>query len=143
MDWISLIIFLSFVGIVGFLSYVVVNLYFANTKLLGTVGQLIINNKTLSDQLENTSSDNAIENSDGFLKFVSESRDWAFSYIESVQEELNKFVEIVGPVMEYYDKTGRVTNSVHTPSMDKIFGAYNELIKLLPETKNNKENNNE
>ena len=30
----------------------------------------------------------SIENSDGFVKFVSKSRDWAFEYIETVQKDL-------------------------------------------------------
>ena len=68
-----------------------------------------------------------------FLKFVSDSRDWAFTYIEAVQEGLQKFEEQVGPLMALYDKFGRLVDSVHAPAMDQIFLAYTELAKFLPE----------
>jgi hypothetical protein len=38
-----------------------------------------------------------VEESDGFLKFISESRDWAFKYIEDVQEALSEFDAKVSP----------------------------------------------
>lgn len=55
--------------------------------------------------------------SDGFLKFVSESRDWAFSYIDDVQEAIKE--------VDFARKLG---NSELDLAIDK-------LIKLLPEEK--------
>jgi hypothetical protein len=40
---------------------------------------------------------------ESFLNFISESRDWAFDYIETVQSALNKFVAEVDPSIEYFD----------------------------------------
>lgn len=102
---------------------------------------MFLDNQILLGRMEQESASGAIEQTEGFVKFLSESRDWAFEYIETAQSELKKFVEIVGPQMEYYDKYGRVINSVHTPPMDKIFDAYQELVKLLPETITQGENN--
>jgi hypothetical protein len=75
----------------------------------------------------------ALNDNDGFVKFLSESREWAFKYIEDVQETLDKFVGTVGPIMEYYDKYGRVVETPHTRSLDQIHEAYQGLIKILPE----------
>jgi hypothetical protein len=103
--------------------------------------QMFLDNQILLGKIEQHSVSSDIEQTEGFVKFLSESRDWAFQYIETTQSEIKKFVEIVGPQMEYYDKYGRIINSVHTKSMDKIFDSYQELIKLLPETTKQGENN--
>lgn len=34
---------------------------------------------------------NKLEKDDGFLKFISESRDWAFKYIEDVQQAIKEY----------------------------------------------------
>jgi hypothetical protein len=103
--------------------------------------QMFLDNQILLGKIEQHSVSSNIEQTEGFVKFLSESRDWAFQYIETTQSEIKKFVEIVGPQMEYYDKYGRIINSVHTKSMDKIFDAYQELVSLLPETTKQGENN--
>ena len=103
--------------------------------------QMFLDNQILLGKIEQHSVSSDIEQTEGFVKFLSESRDWAFQYIETTQSEIKKFVEIVGPQMEYYDKYGRIINSVHTKSMDKIFDSYQELINLLPETTKQGENN--
>jgi hypothetical protein len=84
--------------------------------------------------------DKDIEHTEGFVRFLSESRDWAFEYIETVQNGLNKFVEDAGPRLEYFDKYGRVVGSPHYPILEDILVAYRELQQLLPE-QDNKENN--
>ena len=63
-----------------------------------------------------------VSQTDGFLTFVSNSRDWAFTYIEDVQESIQSL------------KTA-VENGYPTEEEMK------KLFDLLPE--NNKENNNE
>jgi hypothetical protein len=70
---------------------------------------------------------------ESFLKFISDSREWAFNYIEEVQEGLNKFVKDAGPSIDYFDEYGDVMETPLTPSMKEISKAYKELKKLLPE----------
>jgi hypothetical protein len=72
-----------------------------------------------------------------FLKFVSDSREWAFEYIEEVQIALNNFKEKVEPQIEYFDKYGDVLSNQRPDyeSMKKISQAYKELILILPENK--------
>jgi len=72
--------------------------------------------------------------SEAFLKFVSDSRDWAYQYIDDVQEALNKFITDIEPEIAYFDEYGVVGSAYpHYHSMKKISGAYKELKKLLPE----------
>jgi len=71
---------------------------------------------------------------ENFLKFLSDSRDWAFSYIENVQEGLNKFVADIDQHIAYYDEYGIVAEGTpHDFAMKKISVAYKELKTLLPE----------
>lgn len=83
--------------------------------------------------------DVAIEKTEGFLRFVSDSRDWAFQYIEETQSVITEFVNVVGPAMEYYDKYGRISES---ETMNKIFDAYQKLITVLPENENKQQGEN-
>lgn len=97
------------------------------------LGQTLFDNAILLDQLEQKHSQKDLEQTEGFVKFLSESRDWAFEYIETVQGGLNKFVEVAGPRLEYFDKYGRVVGSPHSEGLEDILAAYRELQKLLPE----------
>jgi hypothetical protein len=63
-----------------------------------------------------------VENTEGFLKFVTQSRDWAFEYIENVQNSISSL-------------KSAVESGYNTEEEMKA------LFDLLP--KNNKENNNE
>ena len=67
------------------------------------------------DKMVQEKDNKSIEQSDGFLKFISESRDWAFDYIESIQGALNT-----------YDK------ALHTKDAKVINDAYKALVDLLP-----------
>lgn len=81
----------------------------------------------------------SFKKNDDFVTFLEESRDMAFTYIETVQDAITKFVEATSPTLEYYDKFGRINE---TKSMNIIFDAYQELVKVLPETENNKQGEN-
>ena len=74
------------------------------------------------------------QSNEDFLKFVSDSRDWAYEYIENVQNSLNKFINDIEPEIAYFDEYGVAGSAYpHYHSMKKISGAYKELKKLLPE----------
>jgi hypothetical protein len=76
----------------------------------------------------------SVEKTDGFLKFISESRDWAFVYIEEVQSVLDKFIKDIEPEIEYFKEYGDVAAmSPNYYSMKKIVECYEELKVLLPE----------
>lgn len=69
-----------------------------------------------------------------FLKFISDSRDWAYTYIDEVQEGLNKFITDIEPEINYFKEYGDLGSMApNYYSMKKISGAYEELKNLLPE----------
>jgi hypothetical protein len=75
-----------------------------------------------------------IEKTEGFLNFVTQSRDWAFQYIEDVQGGLNKFIKDIEPEIEYFKEYGDVISmEPNYYSLKKITESYEELKKLLPE----------
>lgn len=71
---------------------------------------------------------------ENFIKFLSDSRDWAFDYIEEVQSGLQKFISNVEPSIEHFDKFGIVTEGMpHYKDMKVISDNFKQLKKLLPE----------
>jgi hypothetical protein len=103
--------------------------------------QAFIDNQEIAEKIEARHLDKNIEQTEGFVRFLSESIDWAFEYIETVQNGLNSFVENAGPRLEYFDKYGRVVGSPHVEGLEDILAAYRELQKLLPEENKQGENN--
>ena len=85
----------------------------------------------LQDNKEDKTEDQT--HKENFLKFLSDSRDWAYQYIEDVQNGLNRFVNEVEPEISYFDEYGVVGDAYpHYHSMKKISQEYKELKKLLP-----------
>jgi len=71
---------------------------------------------------------------ENFIKFLSDSRDWAYEYIQDIQEGVAYFVNEVEPEIAYFDEYGEVGSAYpHYHSMKKISKAYKELKTLLPE----------
>lgn len=106
-------------------------------EILGKYVESEIQKAIIIEKLEELSKENelkSIENSDGFLKFVSDSREWAFKYIEDVQEAFGKFDKAITADLDYADTYGIL--SMDMPSKDalaRISKAYKELKKMLPE----------
>ena len=110
-------------------------------KLKKDISKLFIENTLLQEYVDLTKSTKTKEDSDesihkeNFIKFLSDSRDWAFSYIESVQKVLTKFVNDVDADVSHFDEYGDAI-SMSRPdysSMKNISKAYKELKTLLPE----------
>lgn len=73
---------------------------------------------------------------ENFIKFLSDSREWAFGYIEEVQNGLKKFISEVEPQLEYYNQYGIVIDGMVPPhdfALKKISKEFEDLKKLLPE----------
>jgi predicted unusual protein kinase regulating ubiquinone biosynthesis (AarF/ABC1/UbiB family) len=74
----------------------------------------------------------SVEQSDGFLKFISESRDWAFQYIEEVQSALKKFDDEVSPKLEYIKTYGTAVPHPLSEVIKHIDDSYSELKRIMP-----------
>ncbi len=117
--------------------------YFSVLKRLEVLtkafAQLVVLNSTIQEAFEaNIQSPVSKEDQDihkeNFIKFLSDSRDWAFEYIEDVQTQLETFVRDVEPEIMYFDEYGLVGDAYpHYHSMKKISAAYKDLKKLLSE----------
>jgi DNA-directed RNA polymerase beta' subunit len=105
-----------------------------NKKLALSVLQERIDKNIIIDKIsKDLDKTKPIEQTDGFLKFISESRDLAFSYIEEAQTGISKFVKGVQPEIEYFSKFGSLSEGqpLHE-SMAIISKEYEELRKLIP-----------
>lgn len=138
------IIFLSTILVIVTLLVSVVKLRLKNRKLAAELLQATLDQNILLTKLAEElkkKEDVSIEKTDGFLKFISESRDLAFQYIEEMQEALVRFSSKVGPEIEYMLTYGSANgDSLQSKSFIKIEKAYKELIKeTLPTEKQGKE----
>lgn len=89
--------------------------------------------ETLTSLKENNDMNNDVHK-ENFIKFLSDSRDWAYEYIKEVQDGLDKFINEIEPEIAYFDEYGVVGDAYpHYHSMKKISSEYKELKKLLPE----------
>jgi hypothetical protein len=139
----DLVIFISLVIVIVTLILSVIRLRLKNRRLAADLLQITLDQNILmtkfAEELKKKE-DVSIEKTDGFLKFISESRDLAFQYIEAIQEALVKFKDKVGPEIEYMLTYGTVTgDNLQSKSFLKIEKAYKELIKeTLPTEKDSK-----
>jgi hypothetical protein len=133
----DLIVLVLLSTVIVLLASYVLKLSIRKRKLVLEIAQLHIDNQILANKIkEEIEKRNSAEigSSDGFLKFISQSRDWAFDYIEQVQAALLKFKNRVEPQMLYAKTYGTtVGKSPHTIIIDRISDAYDELAKVMPE----------
>ena len=112
-------------------------------KLLSIIVQLEIDKQILSEKLSEAlvlkESQSDVEQTEGFLKFISESRDWAFKYIEDVQAAIKQFKEKAGPEIEYVNKYGQLVGISQLPVFVKISEAYKELLTVMPDDSDTKD----
>jgi molecular chaperone DnaK (HSP70) len=111
--------------IVMFVIILIANLRLLNKnkKISNKLIQFGLDKAMLLERLDKLSEkQNPIEQTDGFLKFISDSRDWAFKYIEDVQGGIKEF-----------------NTAVESKNDQRIEDALNKLKSFLPE--NEEENN--
>lgn len=129
----------------GLFSVIMVISYYLAVKRLNSVSygfaQLYKDYVAMQDILNaQTASKPALTEDDlhreNFIKFLSESRDWAFTYIEDVQNVIKKFIDEVQPQLDYYNQYGTVVEGMVPPhdfALKKISKEIDDLKKLLPE----------
>jgi hypothetical protein len=109
--------------------------YIQKKKNIQIIAQTIEFFMLQESQQEQRKTDKEKSNED-FLKFVSDSRDWAYQYIEEVQSGLKLFIDEVGPQIDYYNKYGSAVDGMIAPhdfTLKKISSEFEKLKKLLPE----------
>lgn len=117
MDITSLVIYLLDIILIACLVIDNIRIRIRHRRVITDAMQLAVDKIALIQRLQelNSKQDSAnVEKTDGFLKFVSDSRDWAFEYIENVQEAIQDLKAAVDSGDDYED-------------------AYFKLISFLPE----------
>jgi hypothetical protein len=92
LDTVGLISFVVFLILLAVVSYTAIAFGVKNKKLASEVVQLKLDKLSLISRLEkemDAKESVSLEQTDGFVKFLSESRDWAFKYIEDVQQAID------------------------------------------------------
>lgn len=84
--------------------------------------------KNLLDQKEKLASDK----NDGFVKFISDSRDWAFEYIENVQQSIKKILDDTEHTIKYHREFTSMEIEPYKTQLDTLSNAIDELKQLLP-----------
>jgi effector-binding domain-containing protein len=144
MNLVSIISFSLLIVFILVFVYLILKLTVQKKQLLGIYIQSEMDKHLLIQKLDELSKElsaRELSETDGFVKFISQSRDWAFEYIEEVQKALAEFDEEVAPRLEWATTFGRVAgDTIHTDTINKISEAYNKLKTLLPE--NNETPNN-
>jgi hypothetical protein len=76
------------------LSSLIANLYLWSKykKIVVATAQLILDNEVLSEKINDLNTMSTKEFSEGFIKFLSESREAAFEYIENVQASIQDYL---------------------------------------------------
>lgn len=109
--------------------------FFARTIILSKEVEAL--KKAFATEILNSYSNNDTSK-DNFLKFVSDSREWAFDYIETVQSQLKAFIDTADKEFKHFDEYGIVTEGMpHYESMKLISTEYKKLKSLLPEESKN------
>jgi hypothetical protein len=107
------------------------------TKINQAFAKLFISHESLQDFISKNNvefkNDSDIHK-ENFIKFLSDSRDWAFAYIEDVQQALNKFITEVEPEIVYFEKYGAILSEQRPDyiSLKKISEAFKELKSVMP-----------
>lgn len=105
-----------------------------NTELLFLLAQSNIDNSLIKKKV---TTDQDIEK-DHLIKFLSESRDSSYQYIEDFQEELTNFKNDLSRHVAYFDAYGMLAEpyDVHYDMSVKFVEYYKKLISFLPEEEN-------
>jgi len=133
MSYEYLLIYISAISIVLLISVFI--LIHKVVKLRKVTKALSLSYKKLSDMIASRPISVADDEAhkENFIKFLSDSRDWAFEYIEDVQSGLNKFVSDIEPEINYFKEYGDIGSmQPNYYSLKKITEAYEELKNLLP-----------
>lgn len=107
-----------------------------NRELFVNAVQAELDRLTVSNKIEEMLKEKdskSIEKTDGFLKFVSESREWAFKYIEDVQAAIKIFDDEIGPVVKHYKETKKSLYRKQADILAKLEQAYDIVMSVMPE----------
>jgi len=90
--------------------------YIKYNNMIKVIAQLLVDKETLLDKIDSIILETSNEANEGFIKFLSESREAAFDYIEKVQKSISQYLV-----------------AIENGNADEIVTARMELFEHLPE----------
>ena len=90
--------------------------YIKYNNMIKVIAQLLVDKETLLDKIDSIILETSNEANEGFIKFLSESREAAFDYIENVQKSIGQYLV-----------------AIENGNADEIVTARMELFEHLPE----------
>ena len=120
---VEMIVFSSVIVLIALLVANNIRLALQNKNLVASMVQFSMDKIGLEQALDKISSEYdliSMQETDGFVKFLSESRESAFVYIEEVQQSIKE-----------------LATAMDSASSTNIEIAYKNLLKYLPKEENN------
>lgn len=136
---IEFVVFSIFLIVFFVLVFANIKTRLQNNKLKANLTQETINRAIVMQEMQKLMAEVDVKNSnqnDGFLKFVSDSREAAFKYIEEVQSAINEFDTKVGPAVKYYKETGKMLDRKPSDLVRELAAAYDKLMASMPKQDN-------
>lgn len=130
MSFIDIGLAVSLAAIVGYLIISNILIRLKNKTLFIKAAQAEVDRTTVYQQAQDIfkAEYEKSNTNDGFLKFMSTSRDWAFQYIEDVQRDLYDLKEL-------HDRVGTGPKTV--AQANDLNERINRVLSHLPEGENN------
>jgi hypothetical protein len=105
-------------------------------KINKSFTKLLISHKSLQDFIDSNNIEFKNENDihkENFIKFLSDSRDWAYEYIEDVQKSIDGIIEKTADTVKYHKDFSALEIEPYATQITILADAIEELKTLLPE----------
>lgn len=86
-------------------------------KMISTIAQLIADKELVQNKLQEVANDKAVSNTEEFVKFLSESRNQAYQYIEMVHTSMESFTKEVEPLLKDNNELLTAVNNLYDKVM--------------------------
>jgi hypothetical protein len=92
----------------------------------------------LQQKLAQINEDKRLLESEEFMQFLTSSREYAFEYIEAVQEAITEYNSVLEPIINYHKTYGMALGMESVPynNLEKIAKAHDALMEIMPSDPN-------
>lgn len=133
----NIVVVISFTLALAFAFAYLITLFKIN-KINKSFTKLLISHKSLQDFIDSNNVEFKNESDihkENFIKFLSDSRDWAYEYIENVQKSIDGIIEKTEDTVKYHKDFGSLEIEPYATQINILTDAIEELKTLLPEQK--------
>jgi hypothetical protein len=135
----------SVVLVLSLLAFALAHGVIATLKIKDLDRQLVqskIDNNHIKSSLANALLEiesKKLETTDGFVSFLSQSREQAFNYIEYVEKSFEELDIVMQKIFQWEDSYGSANGvTAHTEAISEIRKAYEQYKSTMPNNTNNK-----